>query len=125
MFEKDDTDKTIALFISLETLISTGSDQFISLTDNYAENIAIMTHNNVEDRLNEKKFFKKKVYPLRNNIMHNGYKVNREKDWNEIQRLKIYVAWTLHWFIRNIDMLMKIGNKTKAVKEYFEREKLK
>jgi len=125
MFEKDDTDKTIALFISLETLISTGSDQFISLTDNYAENIAIMTHNNVEDRMNEKKFFKKKVYPLRNNIMHNGYKVNREKDWNEIQRLKIYVAWTLHWFIRNIDKLTKDGNKTKVVKEYFEREKLK
>ncbi len=125
MLEKDDTDKTIALFISLETLISTGSDPFISLTDNYAENIAIMTQNNVEDRLNEKKFFKKKVYQLRNNVMHNGYKVNREKDWNEMQRLKIYVAWTLRWYIKNIDTLMKIGNNTNAVKEYFEREKLK
>lgn len=125
MLEKNDTDKTIALFISLETLISTGPDPFIGLTDNYAENIAIMTHSNVQDRLNEKKFFKKKVYQLRNNIMHNGYEVNREKDWNEIKRLKIYVAWTLRWYIQNIDKLMMLGNNVNAVKEYFEREKLK
>jgi len=60
MLEKNDTDKTIALFISLETLISTGPDPFISLTDNYAENIAIMTQSSVQERLNEKKYFKKK-----------------------------------------------------------------
>lgn len=57
--------------------------------------------------------------------MHNGYEVSRDKDWREIKRLKIYVAWTLHWFIRNIDKLMMIGNNVNAVKEYFEREKLK
>lgn len=125
MLEKDDTDKTIALFISLETLISTGSDPFMSLTDNYAENIAIMTYSSVQERLNEKKIFKSKVYKLRNKIMHNGYEIILDKDWDKIERLKIYVAWTLRWFIKNIDTLMKIGNNANAVKEYFEREKLK
>lgn len=125
MLEKDDTDKTIALFISLETLMSTGPDPFMSLTDDYAENIAIITNNNVEKRLSEKRYFKSKVYKLRNNITHNGYEVIWGKDWDKIERLKIYVAWTLRWFIKNIDTLMKIGNNTKAVKEYFEREKLK
>ncbi|MGB6370679.1 MAG: hypothetical protein WBF68_06565 [Atribacterota bacterium] len=125
MLEKDETDKAIALFISLETLISYGHDPLIGLTDEYAENIAIMTHNNVEDRFNEKKYFKKKVYQLRNDIMHNGYEVLWDKDWDKIERLKIYVAWALRWFIKNIDTLMKIGNNTNAVKEYFEREKLK
>ena len=125
MLEKDETDKAIALFISLETLISYGNDPLTGLTDEYAENIAIMTHNTVEERFKEKRFFKSKVYTLRNKIMHNGDMVNREKDWNEIRRLKIYVAWTLLWFIRNIDKLTKDGNKNIALKEYFEREKLK
>ena len=79
MLEKDDTDKTIALFISLETLMSTGPDPFMSLTDDYAENIAIITNNNVEKRLSEKRYFKSKVYKLRNNIMHNGYEVIWER----------------------------------------------
>ncbi len=125
MLERDDTDKTIALFISLETLMSTGPDPFMSLTDNYAENIAIITNSNVEKRLSEKRYFKSKVYKLRNNIMHNGYEVIWGKDGDKIERLKKYVAWALRWFIKNIDTLMKIGNNTNAVKEYFEREKLK
>jgi len=125
MLEKDDTDKAIALFISLETLITYGKDPLIGLTDEYAENIAIMTFNTVEKRYKEKKFFKSKIYPLRCKIMHNGYSVNREKDWNEMCRLKIYVAWTLHWFIRNIHTITKDGNCTEEMKKYFEREKLK
>ena len=125
MLEKDETDKAIALFISLETLISYGHDPLIGLTDEYAENIAIMTHSTAEERFKEKKLFKRKVYKLRNKIMHNGYKVIWEKDWKDIKRLKIYVAWTLRWYLENIDKLMLIGNNVDAVKEYFEREKLK
>jgi len=60
MLEINDTDRAIALFISLETLISTGADPFMSLTDNYAENIAIMTQNTVQERLNEKNYLKVK-----------------------------------------------------------------
>jgi len=105
MLEKDETDKAIALFISLD--------------------IAIMTHNTVEERFKAKRFFKSKVYPLRNKIMHNGDKVIWEKDWKTIRQLKIYVAWTLRWYLENIDKLMMIGNNIDAVKEYFEREKLK
>ena len=125
MLEKDETDKAIALFISLETLITYGKDPLIGLTDEYAENIAIMTSNTVEKRYKEKKFFKNKIYSLRCKIMHNGIEVKREQDWNEIHRLKIYVAWTLHWFIRNIYTLTKDGNCTEEMKKYFEREKLK
>jgi len=125
MLEKDDTDKAIALFISLETLISTGSDPFMSLIDDYAENIAIITCNGVEKRLSEKRYFKSEVYKLRNKIMHNGYEVILYKDWDKIERLKIYIAWALRWFIKNIYTLIKNGNNTNALKEYFEREKLK
>lgn len=124
MIEYDDTDKVIALFISLETLITTGPDPFMSLTDDYAENVAIMTVTGIERRLEEKRFFKK-VYKLRNNIMHNGYKIKWLDDWQKIKRLKIYIAWSLRYFINNINKIMKIGNDTNALKEYFERLKLK
>jgi len=125
MIEKNDTDKAIALFISLETLMSTGPDPLTSLTDDLAENLAIITHNNVEDRLKEKKYFKSKIYTLRNKIMHNGYEINWEDDWGKIERLRIYIAWSVRWFIKNIDAINKIGNDINTLKEYFEREKLK
>ena len=75
MLEKDETDKAIALFISLETLISYGKDPLTGLTDEYAENVAIMTRNTSEERFREKRFFKSKVYQLRNEIMNNGSEI--------------------------------------------------
>lgn len=127
MIEEDKTDEAIALFISLETLMSTGPEYLASHTDDLAENIAIITKNSVDDRYELKKYFKKDIYKLRNKIMHNGKEINLDDDLHKINNLRNYVVWSLMWVIKKIDVLTKNGNetKTKVLKEYFERQKLK
>lgn len=122
--EKNETNKAIALFISLESLMSTGSDPFTSFTNELAENIVIACFLGADYRLKEKNIFKKEIYPLRNSIMHHGYSFNLKKDARKKVKLEIYLILSIHWILKNIDKINEIGNNSKALKVYFERKKL-
>lgn len=122
--EKNETNKTIALFISLESLMSTGSDPFTSFTNELAENIVIACYLGADSRLKEKNIFKKEIYPLRNSIMHHGYSIVMSRDVGKIAKLEVYLVLLIHWFLVNIDKINEIGNNSKALKVYFERKKL-
>ncbi|GAI83577.1 unnamed protein product, partial [marine sediment metagenome] len=123
--EKNETNKTIALFISLESLMSTGSDPFTSFTNELAENIVIACYQGADFRLKEKNIFKKEIYPLRNRIMHHGYSIVMSRDVGKIVELKIYLVLSIHWFLVTIDKINEIGNNSKALKVFFELKKLK
>lgn len=123
--EKNETNKAIALFISLESLMSTGSDSFTSFTNELAENIVIACFSGADFRLEEKNIFKREIYPLRNSIMHHGHSVVMSRDADKIVKLKIYLDLTIRWFLKNIDKINEIGNNSKALKVYFELKKLK
>lgn len=126
IIEENRTDEAIALFISLEILMSTKPDRFTSLSDDLAENLAIITKSSVDDRYEAKNNFKKNIYQLRNDIMHRGYEISTLKDFNNIETLKTCMVWSLRWVINNIDILKKDGKyTTAALKEYFEKQKLK
>lgn len=123
--EKDDTDEVISLFISLESLLSMSEDYLTSHTDDMAENIAIMLTTNPDDRYNYKKTFKTNVYSLRNMIMHHGRKFSWDKNYSSLRELRIYVVWSTLGILSRIEKITKYGNGSKAMREYFEREKLK
>lgn len=122
--EKNETNKAIALFISLESLMSTGSDSFTSFTNELAENIVIACFSGADFRLEEKNIFKREIYPLRNSIMHHGHSIVVSRDLGKIAKLKIYLFLTIHWFLKSIDKIHAFGNSSKALKVYFERKKL-
>jgi len=126
IIEEDNTNEAIALFISLEILMSAKQDNFSSLSDDLAENIAIITKSGIEERYKAKKDFKNNIYQLRNNIMHRGEKISKPKDFRNLETLKISLVWSLRWIIENIEVLKKDGiYGTEALKEYFEKQKLK
>lgn len=123
--EKDLTDEAISLFISLETLLSTGSDPLSSQTDDLAENVVILAHSGEDIRYKAKKYFKKEIYGLRNQIMHRGYSINFDKDLKKVSRLGIYVIYSIREILGRINEIIKYGKDLNALKEYFERKKLK
>jgi len=126
VIEEDNTNKAIALFISLEILMSARQDNFSSLSDDLAENIAIITKLGVEERYKAKKDFKNNIYQLRNDIMHRGEKISKPKDFRNLETLRISLVWSIRWMIENIEILKKDGKYgTEALKEYFEKQKLK
>jgi hypothetical protein len=126
IIEEDNTNKAIALFISLEILMSARQDNFSSLSDDLAENIAIITKLGVEERYKAKKDFKNNIYQLRNDIMHRGEKIRKPKDFRNLETLRISLIWSIRWVIENIEILKKDGkHETEALKEYFEKQKLK
>jgi len=126
IIEEDRTDEAIALFISLEILMSTRPDRFSSLSDDLAENLAIITKSGVDDRYEAKKDFKNNIYQLRNDIAHRGKKISTPEDFNNIETLRTCIVWSLRWIIKNIEILKKDGKyKTEKLKEYFEKQKLK
>jgi len=126
IIEEDRTNEAIALFISLEILMSDKPDNLSSLSDDLAENLAIITKSVVEDRYKAKKDFKNNIYQLRNDIMHRGKKISTLKDFSNLKTLRNYIVWSLRWIIENIEILKKDGKyKTEALKEYFEKQKLK
>jgi hypothetical protein len=126
MIEEDRTNQAIALFISLEILMSTRPDNFSSLSDDLAENLAIITKSGIEDRYKAKKNFKNNIYQLRNEIMHRGKKISTKEDFSNLETLRTCIVWSLRWIIENIEILKKDGKyKTEALKEYFEKQKLK
>ena len=122
--EKNETNKTIALFISLESLMSTGSDPFTSFTNELAENIVIACFSGADYRLKEKNIFKKEIYPLRNSIMHHGHSIVMSRDVGKTVKLKIYLVLSIRWILKNIGKIHAFGNSSKALKVYFERKKL-
>ncbi|MCP4365073.1 MAG: hypothetical protein GY800_07205 [Planctomycetes bacterium] len=124
IYEKDPTDKVIDLFISLESLLSQGGDPLTSLTDDMAENVAIMLTSGTEKRYKEKMKFKK-AYKLRCRIIHDGETIKEEKDWLTVMSVKNYVVWSSLGIIGRIDSILKHGNKSGAIRKYFELEKLK
>ena len=126
IIEEDKTNEAIALFISLEILMSTKPDKFSSLSDDLAENLAIITKSGVEDRYKAKKDFKNNIYQLRNDIMHRGKKIETSEDFNSIEILRSCIVWSLMWIIKNIEVLKdKEKYTTDKLKEYFEKQKLK
>lgn len=122
--EKNETNKTIDLFISLETLMSTNPDSFTGYTNELAENIVIASFDGVDLRYKHKHKFKSKVYPLRNKIMHHGLSINMQRDSGEIVLLELYLILSFRWILENIDKVNEIGNNSEALKTYFERKKL-
>ena len=126
LIEEDRTDEAIALFISLEILMSTNPDRFSSLSDDLAENLAIITKSGIEDRYKAKKDFKNNIYQLRNDIMHRGEKISTPEDITNIETLRTCIVWSLRWIIENIEILKDDGKyTTEKLKEYFEKQKLK
>jgi len=123
--EENGTDEVISLFISLETLLSTSQDPLTSHTDDMAENIAIMLTDDPDERYKYKRAFKDKVYPLRNKIMHNGQTLSWDRDYLNLKELRIYIVWSTLGVLNRIEKIVKYGNGSKAMREYFEREKLK
>jgi len=122
--ESDLTDIALSLFISLEALLSPGGDPLMSQTDDMAENVAIMVQSNVDDRYKWKKNFKKR-YGLRNRIAHHGAVLEHTKHWAMVRDLKTDTVWSFRGILSRLVEILKYGNKTEAMKEYFEREKLK
>lgn len=123
--EKDLTDQALSLFISLESLLSMDSQPLTSHTDDMAENIAIMSESNSEKRYLKKSEFKKTIYPLRNKIMHHGYKCLEDRDDDSVNLVKDCVAISLKGILQRLEEISKYGSDAKAMREYFEREKLK
>lgn len=126
IIEEDRTNEAIALFISLEILMSARPDNLSSFSDDLAENLAIITKYGVEDRYKAKKDFKNNIYQLRNEIMHRGKKISTKEDFSNLETLRTCIVWSLRWIIENVEILKKDGKyKTEALKEYFEKQKLK
>lgn len=122
VLEKDSTNSAIATFISLESLLATGSGQN---TDEMGENIAIMLTHDGDERFKYKNNFKYKIYPLRNKIMHHGEMVIGNKYISELRDLQIYTVWSLRGILSRMNEIQKYGTKINSIREYFERSKLK
>lgn len=120
--EKDLTDEAIALFISLESLLASGNTQN---TETLGGNLAIMLNSDSEKRYKYKQDFKKRIYPLRNKIMHNGELVSFDKNHDELVELRNLIAWALYGILYRLDEIEVCGTHGNAIFEYFDRLKLK
>jgi hypothetical protein len=124
-FESDLTDEALSLFISLEALLSPGGgDPLMSHTDDMAENVAIMMQSTLDERYERKKSFKER-YRLRNKIAHHGAVLDRDADWGKIRDLRADTVWSIRGILTRLDEILKYGNDTSAIRQYFEREKLR
>ena len=117
--EEDPTDRLVCFFISLESLMAMGSDALNSQTDDLAENIALLIHRKGPERIEEKNFFKKRVYPLRNRVMHHGHTFEA-KDAPISERLMVYITHGLIGILKHLDAITKDGGPRK----FFERVKM-
>ena len=122
--ETDFTDEVLSLFISLETLLAPQADFLTSHTDDMAENVAIMMYTDTDERYEAKKQFKKR-YALRNKIAHHGASLDRYEHLATARALRTDIVWSVRGILARIDDIRKYGNDSAAMKEYFEREKLK
>jgi Apea-like HEPN len=123
--ESDLTDAALSLFISLEALLSPGGDPSMSHTDDMAENVAIMAQSSMDERYKWKKEFKRR-YSLRNRIAHHGVVLDdRMEHWPMVVDLRADVVWAVIGILSRLDEILKYGNDSAAIREYFEREKLK
>lgn len=125
ILEADEIGQFINLLISLESLLSTEPDPLTAHTDDMAENIAIMLTPDADSRYKHKRKFKSKIYRLRNQVIHHGYKISSNEDWVNLRRLRNYVVWSLRGIIERLEKIIKYGKKSEAIREYFVREKLK
>ena len=105
--------------------MSVGPDYLTSHTDNLADNIVLSIFDDVKARYQEKKYFKKKIYPLRNQIIHGGHSIDWEADRIKIIKLESYLVWAIIEMIKRSDDILKFGNNIKCIRKYFEWEKLK
>lgn len=117
--EDDPTDRLVCLFISFESLMAMGGDALNSQTDDLAENIALLIHPSVAERIDEKSFFKKKVYPLRNRILHHGHSCE-PKDAPVSEKLVIYITKGLVGILKHLDEITRAG----GLRNFFEKAKM-
>ena len=117
--EDDQTDRLVCFFISFESLMAMGGDALNSQTNDLAENIALLIHQQEAERIKEKNFFKKKVYPLRNRLMHHGH-MFESKDAEISNRLMVYIIYGLIGILRHLDAIMNSG----GLRGFFEKVKL-
>lgn len=120
--EKDLTDEAIALFISLESLLASGSSYN---TETLGANLAIMLNSDSEKRFKYKEDFKKRIYPLRNKIMHHGALVSFDKNYDELVELRGLIAWALYGIIYRLEEIKACGTHGNSIFEYFDKLKLK
>lgn len=117
--ENDPTDRLVCFFISFESLMAMGSDALNSQTDDLAENISLLIHQKVAERIEEKDFFKKKVYQLRNRVMHHGHMFEAE-DALISERLIVYITHGLIEILKHLDTIIEDG----GLRKFFERIKM-
>ena len=117
--EEDPTDQLVCFFISFESLLAMGTDALTSQTDDLAENIALLLYPTMPDRVEEKNFFKKIVYPLRNRVMHHGHTFEA-KDGPISERLQVYITNGLIGILKHLDAITKDG----GLRQFFERVKM-
>jgi hypothetical protein len=121
--ENDFTDEAIYLFISLESLLSTNQDPFTSFSNNLADNTILLSFpKNPELRYEHKQEFKK-VYSLRNKIMHHGHTISTKDDLKSIALLKFYFFSSIYSYLNKIDEISKIGCKIGHLNKYFDLKK--
>lgn len=121
--ENDFTDEAIYLFISLESLLSTNPDPFTSFSNNLADNLVLLSFpKNPEFRYEHKQEFKK-VYSLRNKIMHHGHTISTKDDLKSIALLKYYSFLSIYNYLNQIDKISKIGCKIGHLNKYFDLKK--
>jgi hypothetical protein len=118
--ENDPTDQLVCLFISFESLMAMGSDALHSQTDDLAENIALLIRQSLPQRIEEKSFFKKRVYPLRNRVMHHGHTFE-PKDVQVSSRLMVYITYGLIGILKHLDAIKQAGGP----RSFFEQVKMR
>jgi hypothetical protein len=123
ILEDDLTDQVVALFISLEALLSSGQDPFRGTTDDLAENVAIMLTPDGDERYAYKKAIKR-AYALRCKIVHGGETIS-DKDFPIIRQLGNYTVWSLRGILSRVQQILNYGKKERHLQEYFDREKLR
>jgi hypothetical protein len=120
--EEEITDMFISYFISLDSLLTFGSDPGVSLSEEMAENIAMMLTNDPDQRYKFKKRAKE-IYNIRSRVFHNGYKIPDENA-DVIFELKTFCVWANQGILIKLPEILKYGTEAKAMREYFQRRKL-
>ena len=57
--------------------------------------------------------------------MHQGQTFSWDRDYSNLGELRTYIVWSILGILDRIEEIKKYGNGSKAMREYFEREKLK
>jgi Apea-like HEPN len=123
-FTENRTDAILFGFICFESLFSTNNDPTASLSDQIAENAAIMVFRDAESRFKFKSKIKK-GYGVRSAIVHQGKKVNEISEYKEMFNLPFVLTLCLIKFFKNYEEIKAIGTDLQSIRKYFDLNRMK